>query len=604
MLSSLRLSTLRARIVALSVTIVVVALASNTLVNHRVASRYNDTAIRGTLTAIQAGHAQAIAEWIASHMLTVEALRDVALLEDPVPALQLASKAGGFLKTYIGYADKSHRFSDSAGLKPDYDPTARPWYKQAAAAGKPIVTPPYIAASTGKLVVTFAVPVIVNGELRAVAAGDVVMDQVVSNVRSIHPTPGSFGFLVSKSGQIVAHLDDRLTLKPVSELIAGLDGETLSAQIGAASPLPATIGGEPKLLGVSPIAGTDWMAVVALDEADATKGMRSVLLASVIALVVVAIAAGLIMAALTSVSFRRLSLIRDAMAAIGSGDGDLTRRLPAQGTDEVAQIAAAFNTFADKLVRVMRQIRETSESVHVAANEIAEGNADLSRRTESAAASLEETAASMEQITATVSQSEASARAAEQSSNQAKQVADQGGRSISAAVTTMSEVEQAAVKVSDITGVIDGIAFQTNILALNAAVEAARAGEQGRGFAVVAGEVRALAQRSSQAAREIKVLIESTVGSVGTGSRQVQHSGETMREIVGNVSRVTSVISEILNAAQEQSRGIQEVNAAVGQLDQMVQQNAALVEQSTAAAATLQDQAGRLAAVVRTFRLD
>lgn len=597
-------ASLRARIVGFSVAIVVVALVCNAFVNHLVASRYNDEAIRNNLRAVQAGHVDAIAEWVSAHMASMAAMHEAALQDDPGPVLKLIVEAGGFLNTFVGYPDKRHHFSNPESVKPGFDPTSRPWYKLASAAGKPVVTPPYVSASTGKMVVTFAVPIVRDGSLRAVVGGNVPMDGVVNNVRSIHPTPSSFGILVARNGQIVAYGDDKLMLKPIGELIPGLDGDKLAAQLGIDTPMEVMVGDEAKLLGVTAVPGTDWMAVIALDKAEATAGMRSVLVASVISLVVVALAAALIMAAVTAVSFRRLSTIRDAMAAIGSGDGDLTRRLPAQGNDEVAQIAGAFNAFADKLVGVMRQIRDASEAVHGAANEIAAGNADLSRRTESAAASLQQTAASMEQITATVGQSEASARAAERSSVQAKQVADEGGQAIHAAVQTMGDVQQAAVKVSDITGVIDGIAFQTNILALNAAVEAARAGEQGRGFAVVAGEVRSLAQRSSQAAREIKTLIESTVSSVNAGSEQVERSGGTMREIVGNVNTVSQVISDILHAAQEQTRGIQEVNAAVGHLDQMVQQNAALVEQSTAAATMLQDQAGRLAGVVRTFRLD
>ncbi|WP_019449785.1 methyl-accepting chemotaxis protein [Cupriavidus sp. BIS7] len=598
------LSSLRARIVALSVAIVIVALAANAIVNHLVARTYNNEAIDNNLAAVQTGHVDAIADWVASHTKMVAALQDVALQEDPIPALKLVAESGGFIKTYVGFPDKSHRFSDATGLKPDYDPTARPWYKQAAAAGKPIVTPPYIAASSGKLVVTFAVPIIRDGAVKGVVGGDVAMDSVVANVRSIHPTPASFGILVARNGQIVAHLDDKLTLKPITELVPALDGDKLGALVSAAAPTEVDIGGTAKLLRGREIPGTDWVAVIALDKAEATAGMRSVLIASLIALVVVACAAAVIVAGVTAVSFRRLSGIRDAMVAIGSGDGDLTRRLPADGSDEVAQIARAFNTFADKLVGVMRQIRDASESVHVAASEIAEGNADLSRRTESAAASLEQTAASMEEITATVGQSEASARQADDTAAQAQQVATDGGTAISNAIETMGDIERAAVKVSDITGVIEGIAFQTNILALNAAVEAARAGEQGRGFAVVAGEVRALAQRSSQAAKEIKTLIDSTVGSVNAGSGQVRMSGDTMREIVGNVGRVTQIISEITHAAREQTRGIQEVNLAVSHLDQMVQQNAALVEQSTAAAAALQTQASTLAEVVRTFRLE
>jgi methyl-accepting chemotaxis protein len=326
-------------------------------------------------------------------------------------------------------------------------------------------------------------------------------------------------------------------------------------------------------------------------------------MASVLALVIIACVAAAVVGAVATLSFRRLSAVRDAMHAIGTGDGDLTQRLPADGSDEVAQIARAFNTFADKLCTTMRQIRDASESVRAASDEIAAGNVDLSRRTESAAASLQQTAASMEEITATVSQSASSAKHANESVGSASRVAANGGIVISEVITTMGQIEHASVKVSDIIGVIEGIAFQTNILALNAAVEAARAGDQGRGFAVVAGEVRGLAQRSAQAAKEIKALIESTVGSVTSGSDQVRRAGDTMNEIVSNVSKVTSIISEITHAAAEQTRGIQEVNKAVSQLDEMVQQNAALVEQSTAAAAALQTQAGSLAGAVGQFRL-
>ncbi|NVI21043.1 HAMP domain-containing protein, partial [Burkholderia pseudomallei] len=258
----------------------------------------------------------------------------------------------------------------------------------------------------------------------------------------------------------------------------------------------AHVAGAAKLMRARAVPGTDWLTVVALDKSDATAGMHSLLLVSIGTLVALAAVAALIVGAITGVAFRGLARIRDAMESIGSGTGDLTQRLPDSGRDEVAQIARSFNAFVSKLQEVMRVIRDASESVRHAAGEIASGNHDLSRRTESAAASLQQTAASIEEITSTVTQSAGAARQANDIATNAASVASRGGTVVSDVVSTMHEIEGASGKIADIIGVIDGIAFQTNILALNAAVEAARAGEEGRGFAVVAGEVRSLAQRS------------------------------------------------------------------------------------------------------------
>jgi methyl-accepting chemotaxis protein len=284
--------------------------------------------------------------------------------------------------------------------------------------------------------------------------------------------------------------------------------------------------------------------------------------------------------------------------------GDLSENIHDTGKDEVSAFVRALADMQQSLRDIVGQVRASADSISTASAEVATGNLDLSQRTEHAASNLQQTAASLQELTGNVRHSADSASQATQLASSASQVAERGGQVVAQVVRTMDEINASSRKIADITGVIDGIAFQTNILALNAAVEAARAGEQGRGFAVVAGEVRTLAQRSAEAAKEIKSLIGSSVDRVENGARQVQDAGTTMTEIVGSVRRVNDIIGEITAAASEQSQGIGQVNTAVNQLDQMTQQNAALVEESAAAAESLKEQAQRLMKVVATFRLD
>jgi methyl-accepting chemotaxis protein len=283
---------------------------------------------------------------------------------------------------------------------------------------------------------------------------------------------------------------------------------------------------------------------------------------------------------------------------------DLSDDPPVDGRDELSALLRSLVEMQGSLRQLVGQVRSSTDSINTASAEIATGNQDLSARTEQTASNLQQAASSMEQLTGTVKQSADSARQANQLASSAAEVAQRGGSVVSQVVSTMDEINASSKKIADIIGVIDGIAFQTNILALNAAVEAARAGEQGRGFAVVAGEVRNLAQRSAEAAKEIKGLIGTSVDKVESGSRLVADAGQTMNEIVASVQRVTDIIGEITAAASEQSDGIGQVNVAVTQLDQMTQQNAALVEQSAAAAESLKDQAIKLAQLVGTFRID
>ena len=283
--------------------------------------------------------------------------------------------------------------------------------------------------------------------------------------------------------------------------------------------------------------------------------------------------------------------------------GDLTQPIVVEGRNEMTQLAASLHDMQQSLVRTVTNVREGSDAIFTGASEIASGNNDLSARTEQQAASLEQTAASMEQLTATVKQNAENARQASQLALSASETAEKGGNVVAGVVKTMSEIAGSSKKIADITSVIDGIAFQTNILALNAAVEAARAGEQGRGFAVVAGEVRSLAQRSAQAAKEIKGLIDDSVSRVNVGSQLVGTAGETMSDIVSAVTRVTDIMGEIASASDEQSRGIDQVGQAVTEMDRVTQQNASLVEESAAAAASLEDQASRLSQAVSVFNI-
>ncbi|GGI52910.1 methyl-accepting chemotaxis protein [Oxalicibacterium solurbis] len=302
---------------------------------------------------------------------------------------------------------------------------------------------------------------------------------------------------------------------------------------------------------------------------------------------------------------RQLGGEPDYAASVASSiaAGDLTVDVQLRKGDS-GSLLFAMRGMRDSLARIVSEVRSGTDTIATASGQIASGNLDLSSRTEEQASSLEETASSMEELTSTVKQNVDNAKQANQLAATASEVAAKGGTVMTEVVETMRSINDSSKKIVDIIGVIDGIAFQTNILALNAAVEAARAGEQGRGFAVVASEVRSLAQRSAAAAKEIKALIGDSVGKVDAGTALVDQAGETMRDVVDSIGRVTLMMGDITTASQEQSAGIEEVNQAIGQMDQVTQQNAALVEEAAAAAASLQDQADKLAQIVSIFRLN
>ncbi|QHE90429.1 HAMP domain-containing protein [Pandoraea fibrosis] len=598
----MKVTSLRTRILLITCLTVVGALILSGITTYVIVRDSMMSSIAHTLSAVANGNASAIERWSADKAQAVVATSQVVEKGDPAGLVKLMGKTNDFPITSIGWSDKT--FFSTAPTPADYDPTARPWYKSAVAAGKLTVTKPYGDSSTGIPYVAFTAPLVRDGQTTGAISGAVALTGVQDIIKAVHPTPSSLALVVASDGQVIAHPDNKFSLKPSTEVAAALTADSLPGMAAdGAAPVAMELAGAPKLLKAKRIPGTDWYLVVALDRAEATAGLTHVLGATVITLIVLTLISLAIASIFTSRAFKRLSTVRDAMDTIGSGDGDMTQRLDVVGHDEVAQISKSFNAFVDKISSVMLDVRAGVSSMTSATSEIEMGNRDLSQRTEASAGSLQETSSALTELTSSVKQTADTAEHATRLANDASAAAARGGQVVTDAVGTMAAITQSSERITEIIGVIDGIAFQTNILALNAAVEAARAGEQGRGFAVVAGEVRTLAQRSAAAAQEIKALIETSVHNVKSGTERVQAAGTTMNEIVDGITRVQRLVSEIHGAMTEQSAGISQIDRSVSEMDQATQQNAALVEESAAASAMLSEQARMLAETVARFRL-
>ncbi|OWY34359.1 methyl-accepting chemotaxis protein [Herbaspirillum aquaticum] len=597
------LNSIKARILFYTITLLVASLAVVGTVSFFIIQTDNERAIERNAQAVATGFGSTINEWVAARTAMTVAAAEGVQGADPVFVIKLLQKSGGFYVTTLGREDKAAFTSAAEGLPAGYDPTARPWYKQAVAAGKPVLTKPYTDVATKKPMVSFTAPVMQNGQRVGVVAAAMFLDGVSEVVRSIHPTPASYAFLVDRDGLMLAHPDGQWVNKPAKEWNAELTPERLQSLGGDDKVSALTLEGSVKLIKGIPIKGTEWTLMLAMDKADVTAGMRNATRSALIALVLVALVAAGIMSLITTAVFLRLSRVRRAMDSLSSGNGDLTLRLAEDGKDELTQISRSFNQFVNQITGILQDVRRSSDTVKISSTEIASGNQDLSARTEQQAGALEETASAMEELTSTVQQNSENARRANELAGNASKIAAQGGEVVGNVVSTMEAINASSRQIADIITVIDGIAFQTNILALNAAVEAARAGEQGRGFAVVASEVRSLAQRSAQAAKEIKQLIDTSVAKVADGGVLVAQAGQTMEQIVASIRDVSVIVSEIAHASSEQNGGIQEVNLAITHIDEGTQQNAALVEQAAAAAKSLQDEAHRLSVLVGGFKM-
>jgi methyl-accepting chemotaxis protein len=446
---------------------------------------------------------------------------------------------------------------------------------------------------------TLSSPILIDGKFLGIAGSDLPLKSLSDRISKLQPVPNSRVALLSAGGLYVAAPNEKLLAKKAEDVPA----EAL-AHIAKGEPYRYEDADgwvhlfEPVHVqaGVSP-----WSVRVSYPVSMATASARELLITAAAAALVVCTLAAVAMVVLVRRLMRPLQTLSATMSQLASADADLKIRLPERGSDELARISHGFNRFMDKVAQVFAQVRQNADGVATAAGEIAEGNHDLSSRTEQQASTLQETASSMANLSQMVKQNADSARTANDLALNASGVAQQGGAVMEQVVSTMKTIHDSSRRIADIIGTIDGIAFQTNILALNAAVEAARAGEQGRGFAVVASEVRSLAGRSAEAAREIKHLIGASVERVEAGSALVDQAGQTMSEVVDSIQRVSQIVGEISTANGAQAEGVSQVGHTVETMEHSTQQNAALVEQMAAASSGLKGQADELLKAVSTF---
>ncbi|AYH50038.1 methyl-accepting chemotaxis protein [Dickeya fangzhongdai] len=512
---------------------------------------------------------------------------------------------------FVRYVDRDNAGKVALHNLTDYEtPGSGDYYLLPRKLQKEVILEPYSYPYNGVdvLLTSIAVPIMIDGKFYGSVTADFSLDTLQQMVNGIKPYQGAgYATMYSASGTYIAHPDKARIAKK-------LEGDPpLMDSIAAGKPYNRqrfnSFTNADMMNAYVPIAigntGTPWMLGVSVPEQVVmAESVRLRYIGALMTLLSILVVSGVIGLIFTRKVLRPVGgePVEAAAIALAVAQGDLTLHIPVQPKD-TSSIFYAMSEMQQQLRSIVEQLMSTSESVSHGAVEISAGNVDLASRTEQQAAALEETAASMEQITATVKQNADNAHSATRLTQNAAHIAQRGDEIVGQVVSVMGSIDESSKKISEITGIISSIAFQTNILALNAAVEAARAGEQGRGFAVVAGEVRSLAQRSADAVKDITALIGESAERVGHGVGMVESAGKTMRDMLTAVTSVNDIMSEIVAASDEQSRGISQVTQAVHEMDGVTQQNAALVQQATAAAASLEDQARQLAQLVQVFRI-
>ena len=577
------------------------------------------------------GNREALSRWIAQRRDAIDATATrLSSGGDPIPFLLTGKDAGRFDQLFVGYGDKRMIYNLAEKQPPEgYDPTARPWYKQASDAKGTVVTPPYISASTQKLGITIARPV--EGEGAGVVGGDISLEEIIGVVKAIQLRGDGYAFLVTRDGKIVAHSAPESALKPVSEIMPGFDASILNSADDKLVLREFPIDGRTKFVITSSITGVDWVLCAVVDKAAILSPLKSLLGMLALSGLVIAILGALLANAALSRLLKGLFGLRDALTEISSGQGDLTRKLVANSQDEIGQTAAAFNRFIESLRTMFIEVRENANSLNAGIDSLNKVTKSIASESERQADTLSTTAATIEEITVSINHIADNAKQAERVASQTGEVSQHSAAAVNGLAseisrisdevgrlaTTLTSLGRRSGEMNAIIGAIRDIADQTNLLALNAAIEAARAGEAGRGFAVVADEVRKLAERTAKSTVEIGRLIESTHGdiqsalsdmnetqrSVASGLNASQTVATEISGIHGKVTQVVTSIRDIAESTHEQSVATNEMARAAEEVNRMTVETDQSLQSATRTVAELSRLSNGLHDLVVRFRL-